>query len=289
MINVVYTSRPCDGLLYYSYEHTSYLNSLGIDAQMIIIVHRNHTEEEYINSINEKFIHCKNVIFDDYFPEEDDISFILGRSVLRIPYQNFDNYNEIQQFTLHLLFSNKLISVFAHYHHTTEYNKGIEFFKPKEVIQLCDMDIYTRGEGEFFIKAINFSIHKPVVEDIQFEYLFNGTNSSYYNTIKKLVKKYHSHGIITYEHAEDNYHDNTLNNIKAPIENLLGIFNTYVYTKNTFDPAPRITQECEYHGKEVIYLTDKTYIDGEEVYRNRGFVDIKDTIEPVLNAIKQLS
>ena len=64
----------------------------------------------------------------------------------------------------------------------------------------------------------------------------------------------------------------------------MGMFETYVYTKNTFDPAPRIFQECKYFNKEVIYLRDTTIVDGGSVYWKR---DIKDPdIMPILKAIE---
>jgi hypothetical protein len=75
------------------------------------------------------------------------------------------------------------------------------------------------------------------------------------------------------------------NNVFAPVENLMGMFETYVYTKDTFDPAPRIFQECKYFGKEVIYLRDPTIIDGGSVYWKR---DIKQPdVTPILNSIEK--
>ena len=53
------------------------------------------------------------------------------------------------------------------------------------------------------------------------------------------------------------------------MKNLLGLFGTYVYTKNYFDPAPRLIQECKWLGKDVIYLRDKNIKDGGPVYYNR--------------------
>ena len=49
----------------------------------------------------------------------------------------------------------------------------------------------------------------------------------------------------------------------------MGLFETYVYTKETFDPAPRIIQECKYFDKTVIYLRDKNIVDGGSVYWKR--------------------
>ena len=74
-----------------------------------------------------------------------------------------------------------------------------------------------------------------------------------------------------------------LNNIFAPVENILGKFETYVYTKETFDPAPRIFQECKYYKKDVIYLRDKNMKDGGNVYWKRDN-NIPD-INPILEAL----
>ena len=42
-----------------------------------------------------------------------------------------------------------------------------------------------------------------------------------------------------------------------------------MYTKSTFDPAPRIFMECKYYNKDIIYLRDKSIQDGGSVYWNR--------------------
>jgi hypothetical protein len=272
MVNIVCTSKPCDGLLYYSYGHASYLN-----ANLVIITHPDFTNEDYLKAIDDKFIHCTNIIFNEFYPSVGDTTLIMGRSMLTIAYLNQDKYTDEQVFTSHLLFNDKLLSVYSD-NHPTLYKEAIEFFKPK-VTNLCDFDIYPNGEGKQFVKAINFDILKEPVNDIQFEYLFMGTNKAYYESIKKVIKDYPNHGILTYD---QDYIDPSLNNIFVPVKNLLGIFDKYVYTKDTFDPAPQIPQECLYYGKEVIYVTNKDFVDGEEVYRRRGFVDIKKEIKIIL-------
>ena len=76
------------------------------------------------------------------------------------------------------------------------------------------------------------------------------------------------------------------NNIFVPVENLMGLFETYVYTKETFDPAPRIIQECKYFDKKVIYLRDKNIVDGGSVYWKR---EIKNPdVTPILTAYDKL-
>ena len=88
-----------------------------------------------------------------------------------------------------------------------------------------------------------------------------------------MIDQYPDHGIITYD---DKYLNPKLNNIMVPVTNLLGIFETYVYTKNYFDPAPRLIKECQWLGKDVDYLRDKNIKDGGMVYWNRETFDISD-------------
>ena len=66
MINIVVTSKPCDGLFYYSYEYKSSLKSLGMPVQVIVITHRKFKEQDYLDSINEKYIHCEDIFFNDF-------------------------------------------------------------------------------------------------------------------------------------------------------------------------------------------------------------------------------
>ena len=271
-MNIVCTSKPCDGLLYYSYEYCSYFNSIGIKTNLIIIIHRNFSQKNYIDSIKSKYIHCKNIIFDEYTPNSDETTLIMGRSMLTLAWLNKNTYTEDQLFTLHLLFREKLISVYSE-NHPVDYDKAIEYFKPKEIIDLCDFDVYPNGIGQHFEKRINFNIYKPIENNIQFQYLFNGTNKEYYSTIQGVIQNYKSHGILTYDH---NYLDSNNNNIMVPVANLLGIFETYVYTKDTFDPAPRIIQECKYFNKDIIYLRDKSVQDGGSVYYKREIREIDE-------------
>ena len=166
---------------------------------------------------------------------------------------------------MHLLFSKKLIAVYSENQHDL-WQPALEYFKNTKVLNLCDYEVYPDGEGQHFEKMINFGIYKPVVDNIQFDYLFLGTNDVYYNEISKHIDKYKSHGVLTYN---EKYIIMDYNNIFAPVKNLLGLFKTYVYTKTYFDPAPRLIQECKWLGKEVIYLRDKNIKDGGPVYFNR--------------------
>jgi hypothetical protein len=282
MINIVVTSKPVDGLFYYSYEYCSYLNEAGIDSQVVVVCHRNFSKDDYINAISSKYIHCKNIIFDILTPSNNDITLIMGRSMITLSWIDFTSYHSIQQNTLRKLFSKKIISVYSE-NHPDKYPLAIEFYLPEKIIDLCDTEVYPNGVGEHFEKTINFNIFKTYTDNVQFEYLFLGTNEKYYATVKKIIDKYHNHGILSYN---ANYIDKKLNNIFVPVKNLMSLFNTYVYTKNTFDPAPRLIQECKYYNKNMIYLRDNSIIDGGSVYWRRNIKN--PDINPILNALERL-
>ena len=119
----------------------------------------------------------------------------------------------------------------------TDILKQLTFIKPKQIVDLCDTDVYPNGVGTHFEKTINFSIYKPHTDNIQFKHLFLGTNDKYYASVERVIDDYPDHGILTYD---ENYVNIKNNNIFVPVENLMSLFETYVYTKETFDPAPRI-------------------------------------------------
>jgi len=222
MINIVVTSKPVDGLFYYSYEYCTRLNELGIDAQVVVITHRNFSQEDYERVITNKYIHFKNIVFDIVEPEADDVTLIMGRSMMTLSWKDFKDYDVEQQQTLRRLFGNKVISVYSE-NHPTEYPKAVEFYAPKQIV------------------------------------------------------------ILTYDADYVNIKNN---NIFVPVDNVMSMFETYVYTKATFDPAPRIFQECKYYGKDVIYLRDKTIVDGGSVYWKR---DIREPdVTSILNALEEL-
>jgi len=273
-LNILCTSKPCDGLFYYSYEYTQYLNLCGINTTMVVITHPRFTSEDYINSINKKYISLKNVVFNDF--DDATCTLIMGRSMITLPFIDRKSYTQDQLMILHLLLKDKVISVYSE-NHKIRYYQALKYFKPQKVVDLCDHDVYPKGIGKHFEKKIYFDIHKPVIKDYQFEYLFIGTNQDYYNSAKNLVNKYKSHGIIIYDVHE---YDSNLNNIISPVENLLGIFKKYVYTKNTVDPAPRLIQECKYHNKEIIYEASNT---GAEIYKNRNIK--KPDVECIINEL----
>ena len=265
MINIVCTSKPGDGLLRYSYEHNCALNSLGIKAQLIIIPNPKHTKEEYIKSIKDQYKTYENVIFDFYTPTSDEITLVLGRSMITLAYKDKDRYTKDQLLTLRLLFGNKIIAVYSE-NHPKEYPLALEYFKPNKVFDLCDYDVYPNGVGIQYEKIINFDLYKSVKDEIQYKYLFLGTNEIYYKEIEKHIHKYPDHGIVTYN---EKWINPKLNNLFAPVENILGKFETYVYTKPNFDPAPRLFLEFKWLGKNVDYVRSKDIKDGGMIYWNR--------------------
>ena len=289
MINIVCTSKPGDGLLCYSYEHCCYLNSIGIASQVIIITHRKFKEQDYLDMLEEKYVYVgNNIIFDNHTPMPNDITLIMGRSMMTLPFKDKHDYSYNQLLTMHLLFGGNSISVYSENQHDL-WQPALKYFKNKRVYNLCDYDVYPNGEGEQYEKMINFEIYKPVVNDIQFDYLFLGTNDVYYNEILKHIDKYKSHGVLTYN---EKYIIMDYNNIFAPVKNLLGLFKTYVYTKTYFDPAPRLMQECKWLGKEVIYLRDKNIKDGGPVYMKRPVPTkemYKENINILVNMIKAIN
>ena len=110
--------------------------------------------------------------------------------------------------------------------------------------------------------------------------MFFGTNEKYYAAAEKAISRFPNYGILTYN---ADYINKKNNNIFVPIKNMLGIFETYIYTKETFDPAPRIIQECKYYNKKIIYLRDKNIVDGGSVYWARKIT--QPNLEPILKEL----
>ena len=272
-LNIVCTSKPCDGLFYYSYEYASELN-----ATLIVITHPGYSQQDYKNSIAEKYWNQIKVIYDDF--EEEWPTLVMGRSMITLPYLNKSKYEQDQLINLHCLFD-RIITVYSE-NHPVEYNNALEYFKP-EVIDLCDTEVYPNGVGDHFEKKINFEIYKDPIIDTQFDHLFLGTNKRYYETVEKHIKNYPSYGIITYN---ESYVNKKNNNIFAPVKNLLGLFETYVYTKETFDPAPRLIQECMYFGKKMVYNRDESIRDGGSIYWKRPIENLN--VEPIVKAYENL-
>jgi|TARA_B100001564_G_scaffold292416_1_gene256677 hypothetical protein len=264
-MNIVCTGKPGDGLLRYSYEHCCYLNRIGYECKLIIIPNPDHTKEDYIKAIKDQYIKYENVVFDTFTPKSTETTLVLGRSMITLPYLDKHKYTKDQLLTLHLLFSNKVIALYSE-NHPKDYPLALEYFKTKKVYDLCDYDVYPNGVGIQYEKMINFDVYKPIKNDIQYQYLFLGTNEIYYKEIEKYIECYPDHGIVTYNKKWINP---KLNNLFAPIDNILGKFETYVYTKPNFDPAPRLFVEFKWIGKDVIYLRDKNIKDGGMVYWNR--------------------
>jgi len=286
-VNIVCTSKPGDGLLRYSYEHCCYLNSIDIKSQLIIIPNPKHTKEEYIKSIEDQYTTCNNILLDNYIPTSNEITLVLGRSMITLAYKDKDNYTKDQLLSLHLLFKNKVIAVYSE-NHPKEYPLALEYFKTKKVFDLCDYDVYPNGKGIQYEKIINFDLYKPIKNEIQYKHLFLGTNEIYYKEIEKHIDKYPDHGIVTYN---EKWINPKLNNLFAPIENILGKFETYVYTKPNFDPAPRLFVEFKWLGKNVEYVRNKNIKDGGMIYWNRPIPTkqiYKDNINILVDLIRTI-
>lgn len=286
-VNIVCTGKPGDGLLRYSYEHCRALNSKGIISQCVVIPNPDFTKEDYIKSITDQYKTYQNVIFDDYTPSKNEITLVLGRSMITLPYLDKHKYTKDQLLTLHLLFGNNIIALYSE-NHIEQYPKALEYFKPKKVYDLCDHEVYPNGVGTQYEKIINFDEYKPITNDIQYKHLFLGTNEIYYKEIEKHIHKYPDHGIVAYNKKWINP---KLNNIFAPIENILGKFETYVYTKPNFDPAPRLFVEFRWLGKNVDYVRDKNIKDGGPIYWERPVPTkqmYKENINILIKLIKSL-
>lgn len=285
-INIIVTSKPVDGLFYYSYEYCNYLNEQGIDSRVVVVTHKNFSKEQYIEVIEAKYEKCRYIYFDQFLFEPDDITLVMGRSMITLSYKDFNSYDFLQQRLLKDAFGNKVISVYSE-NHPKEYPLALAFYNPKHIIDLCDREVYPNGIGHNFEKRIYFRIYRHLrtkkSQKRIFKYLFLGTNEQYYKTVEKYIDKFPDHGILTYDEKYVNI-DN--NNIFVPVTNLMSMFQTYVYTKSTFDPAPRIIQECKYFNKDMIYMRDKNIIDGGSVYWKRDCLE--PDITPILDACNLL-
>ena len=157
-LNLVCTSKPCDGLFYYSYEYTQYLNQAGIETDMVVITHPRFNTKDYINSINQKYNLFKNIIFNDFVSEENTL--VMGRSMITLPFISRKSYTSDQMLIMHLLFKNKVIAVYSE-NHKVEYQNALKYFNTSKIIDLCDYDVYPNGKGKHFEKKIFFDIgHK---------------------------------------------------------------------------------------------------------------------------------
>ena len=269
------TARPCDGLFYYSYEYASHMN-----VPLVVIPHPDFTEHDYLLSMC-KYTNWHKPQFE-YIADPSDVVMVLGRSCMTIPWMDFKRYTDEQKFSLKDLFGGKVIPVYSE-NHPTEYYEALKYWNPEAVVDLCDTEIYPNGYGIHFEKRINFKIYKDPINQIFAEHMFLGTNREYYATAEKHLKDFPDNFILTYDH---DYVNPQNNNRFAPMVNLLGSFNTYVYCKETFDPAPRLLQECIYFDKKLCYNRVDTLVDGGYYYRQRGVIDID--INPIEQAYNEL-
>lgn len=270
-LHVLCTSKPCDGLFYYSYEYTHYLNSIGIETKCVILPHPDFHKEDYVFAVEKKY-----KVFDffefaeDVFPNKNDITLVMGRSIITLPYLNKHGYTSNELISLNFLLK-KVIAVYSENHSKEKFYNACKYFDIERCMDIVDKQVYLNANGIHFEKHIYFQIYKDIKDDPQYKYLFNGTNGAYYSRAIDLIKEYgefKKHGIMVYRNAQ--YLKKDFTHIICPIDNLLGLVEKYVYSKNYFDPAPRIIQECKYYGKEIIYCRDRNIHDGGSVYYNRN-------------------
>lgn len=272
MINLVCISKPCDGLLYYSYEYTRILNDReGIPATLVIVTHPGFTEDDYIVSLNNKYTFVDNIVLNDF--EEDGLVWVLGRSMITLPLRI--PFPDESLLLLKELYSSPMIVTYAENHPKEEYERALKWFGNKKTYDINDYEVYPNGVGEHFEKTINFGVYKEPINAIQYDSLLMGTNEKYY---KAALKEYTPDSAILV-YPNERYLLDGINHIYAPCDNLIGRFNRYKYTKDHFDPAPRLIQEFKYYGKEVDYLRDKSIVDGGSVYINRPIKE--PNVEPI--------
>ncbi len=135
MLNIVCTSKPGDGLLFYSYEYCSHLNDKGISTRLCVIPHRDFTSGDYTQALSDKYIHCKNVEFNNIFVGDSDVSMVLGRSMISLAHMTWNDYNDIQRASLKKLFGNKVIVVYSE-NHPKKYPEALMRFNPDWIIDL---------------------------------------------------------------------------------------------------------------------------------------------------------
>ena len=98
-------------------------------------------------------------MFEDIEVADTDTTFILGRSMLTLAWQDFDQYTEAQQ---NICVNCLVIKLYQCILKIILQNiLAVEFFAPKQIIDLCDTEVYLQGVGKHFEKTINFDIYKP--------------------------------------------------------------------------------------------------------------------------------
>ena len=108
------------------------LNSLGIKARVIVITHRNFTQQDYLDVLKYKYIHQHNVLFNSLDGWTGDATLIMGRSMMTLSYQDFDSYTMQQQMILRTLFAGNVISVYPE-NRPSQNIRAVEFYEPKRL------------------------------------------------------------------------------------------------------------------------------------------------------------
>jgi len=272
-------------LFYYSYEHFRFLNDNGIETRLVIFLrfYQNKTDclkllkSKYIN-VTEKnliFIDSKNflnpdikVIFDNKF------NLIMGESHLFHAKNMISSkhYSNIFKMILKVIYKKPLI-VIHNERNIEAANTAMKFFAPSKVIFLNDHLVFPHfTKGIEYSKRIYFDIYIKPVMDIKYKFIFNASNDLYYETALKIIEKSDEYqlenlGLIVDSYKDDKYKTSQL---LIPIPNLLGIFETFIYSTPIFDNAPRFLQECIYFNKRICYNRDITINDGGKQYYQMG-------------------
>ena len=287
MFYVVCTAKPSDGLLHYSYEYARRLDQGPFQTELLIFPHPDFDKSHYKSALINKYNDVRGVIFDDevvaHWPS--DGSLFMGRSMITLPYRQEGRYTAVQKYRMSELLK-KAIVVYSENHPESEYQAALMFFNAQNTLDIGDTEVYNKFNGIHFEKHIHFQYYRPIDDNPICKHLFLGTNREYYVDALRLIDKYEDSKIIVYKNQRgllDSYEDK---HIYVPVENLCGLFEKYVYTKRTFDPAPRIMQECKYYGKEFIYERPEMH-DGGSVYLNRPVVEEPD-ITGIIEAVKKI-
>lgn len=272
-INIVFASDYFDGLFFYSYEHFRFLEDNGFDVKFHIFLRPVHTKNDFLNMLLGKYsdVSLDNIHFYDNNSSINTfhgINFMLGESHLYHTYNRCQNASNSMHLKINLKMLMHLPIVIIHNENRPEiYPVAIKYFDPDQVFYLNDYDIYPNGYGQQYMKRINFDIYLPQKDEIEFTHLFNGSNDQYYESALKVIDEYPDSRVLVSHIHDDKYRDKQ---ILIPVEKLMNKFEKFVYTKDFFDPAPRIIQECFHYGKEVIYRRNLDIADGGSVYYQRG-------------------
>jgi len=287
MINIIFNSDYTDGLFYYSYEHFRFLLDNNIETNLVIFLRFYESKNDCIKLLKSKYINVdltlEKILFVDNNTKLSKIkeydlfnktNIIMGESHLFHAFNIIifqPEYSNTFKLLIKQIYKNKLF-IIHNERNIIAAKRALDYLKPKQVIFLSDHSVFPNTKTYIhYSKRIYFDIYiNPIENNIQNQYMFNGSNNLYYsnaiNTIESNLK-YKDFIILVDEHKIDNY----INYQKLiPVDDLLGIFDTFVYNQTMFDNAPRIIQECFYYNKNIDYNRNVDFIDGGKIYYELG-------------------